>query len=529
MVGVFDWSNVFFMRNHNLSMVSVLLFAFLFSGCNARVELGDVTPEVEYEELVDVSFSAGFDDLSTRVYPTGKFEVAKHRVTFNDLRFVFYHVDPDTHRATTVAYLFDKNVSAQKGVFSGVDLQADTSDASADTLSFEVKGTESIAIDDYHLYVFASPNKAIKEVTEVGKDFSLLLDPLLFDPENDFDKYYLNHSLYFNETPIVIKREDLKQVAPGAKMNIPAARLSSLNALLSVEWKKSMKDPEYEIIGENLFFYTDVQNRSFKLFAENDPVLAGAGLDLYYPMDGNYQGLSGAEQSVLESHFFYTDFTREGRSIAIHMSSLNPSRKDSYRAVPENTLAASDAFGNLATRVVFRVNVIPTSIKSKFKESDISNGNVTWVWYDSKCYAYGDFVRLYNSIVAKGNAQTEAEKAMISEASNFVKPSDFTSPKINYGFDGEVVKLYYKGETFYATPITHFTEGQLGGNRNLPGRFGVVRNNHYRLVINSFATIGKAATSALPRSVNYNSPQGFLSSVSIADMNEIETIIEELY
>lgn len=501
------------------------LFTLMLVHCADRVNLNH---EIDLSDKeVDVSFSAGFDGFGTRAYPTELSKIRKHRVNFDNLRIVFYHIDPLSDKPTKVAYAFDKLIRAEKGVFSGKDLTYQNNDSEEDFLGFEVRGADKIAVGDYEVYIFASPNSAIKLATEVGKSFSELSESMSYD-DSDFPSYYLKNNLYFTPEPINVTSQMLNKVSYGEVYRMPTAKLSALNALVSVEWNAKVKDPEYEILSDRIFFYIDVQNKRFDLFPQEDKSLQDAGLDLYYPIDSNYTGLKQKSMNELNKDFLYLDYLNGSSNIALHTASHSSDREDVYRAVPENTLAASDAYGHLVTRVIFKVNMIPVSLKEHWSDSEKSSYNVTWVSYDSEPYIYSDFVKLYNDVLEKGTAQTDKERAMIKEASNFVNLSE-PSALPTVGYNGDLVKLYVKGEAYFAIPITHFSMTQLHDNTELPGHYGVVRNHHYVLKVNSFRTVGKPTAASLTRDIDYRDlNKSASSSVHVTDMTEIITSIDDL-
>ena len=72
---------------------------------------------------------------------------------------MLYSVDKDDpSQPDKVAYVFDKDVKAAAGIFSGADYLSSL-ESSDEGITFQIRGTEKIKADNYFLYYFTDVYK----------------------------------------------------------------------------------------------------------------------------------------------------------------------------------------------------------------------------------------------------------------------------------------------------------------------------------------------------------------------------------
>lgn len=502
----------------------VLLFVLL--GCSNRVDLSYKSAGKEVSDLVEVSFSANFSDFhysGLRTYPSDANEERKHRTSFNGIRIVFYSVNQaNPEEPDKVVYAFDKDISAEKGLFSGADLGG-VDEPVESGIGFKIKGNERIKEGDYIVYVFATLNSELKAVTAIGQSFSLLQKPLNYIDEEDIvdNRMVCNH--YISE-PIAISKDFFADHAVGRIYTLPQAKLSAINAVASVTWAPVVKNSEMEIIGDMLQFYPDVQNRKYLLFPEADQNLSET-FSLTYPIDANYTGFASKSLEELSSDFIYrTNLSK----LARHVSHLSPDRVSAYRAIPENTLASSESKSNTVTRLIIRVRMMPKSLKSTLTAEQLADINLGWVNYLGTPYEATAFVEMYSKAKVKTTKSSEDER-LIEIADRFLVSGKLPVAKSENGYEDSDVQYYHESYSYYALPITHFSLEQLGGTINNGGYFGVVRNHHYKIDIKSFAGIGKTSYKYLPYDLDLLSEQQVDQDQIVTDMDVVNTVIDVLY
>ncbi|MBR8728721.1 hypothetical protein IX332_000024 [Porphyromonas levii] len=513
------------MKTHLLCAIALL---FLLLGCNKRVELGGTPDPTDGRGTVEVSFGGSMNSFSqkgTRAYPTDAQAERKLRVSFSGLRIVFYSVNvTDPKQPDKVVYAFDKDISADKGEFSGGDLDISTT-TTDDGLAFKVRGSERIKADNYIVYVFATVNSELKAATAVGQPFSELKKPMNYLDEEDIHKNYLQKSHYVSE-PITVTKELFGDNAVAKVYTLPTAKLSAINALASVAWTPKVNDPAMEILDENLQFYPDVQSRKYLLFPEYDKHIEET-LKLKYPIDANYTGFASKGIDELASEFIYR--TKLTTTTIKNNYTTDPEVPNVYRTIPENTLASSESRSNTVTRLIIRVRMIPKTIKEKLTPDQLKDKGLSWVNYHGTYYEAKAFLALYKKAMAN-RSQSEEDKRLIEAANRFLVNGNLPSADVEEGgYEGNDVQYFHRCYTYYALPITHFTPAQLNGNINNGGYFGVVRNYHYKFEIKSMAGLGKASYTAFPYDTDLLGEHATKQDQILSDMGVITNIVDELY
>lgn len=502
-------------------ILAVFLFTILLGSCNSRVDLG-FSPNSTEEETAEVTFTgliSGFQQGNLKTYPTDAAAKMKHRINFNGIRIVLYSVDESNPtQPDKVAYVFDKDIKAVAGNFAGNDYAPSMVENNGET-NFRIKGKEKIKVGNYLVYYFTSCNDQLKEATSVGKPFSEITGALNYDSQKDFDRGRLLNNIYVSSDPIKISESLFHDNAINKTYELPAAKLTAINAILSVMWKNVVKDERYEIIDDFIYVYPDVQNLKYYLFPKADEHLQSK-LQVYYPIDPNYGGLASKSLEELKNEFMY--YT-EKHILAI--SSHNPDYISSYILLPENTVASSETSAKVITRVILLVRMLPKSLKSQLTPTQIKNEKLGWVDYNGKQYIDTDFLQIYKSLVNKAS-HTDQEKAFLAAGKRIMK-SGSNELKL-WGYEDDEIKYYHCSYSFFTFPITHSSLDALGGTTDNGGYFGVVRNHHYQYMINSFSTIGITTPRNFSYDLDYLSDRFISSSCEIGDMKEIINEIEEL-
>lgn len=502
-------------------LLSIILLALIVSSCNSRVDLG-YTPHTSDDEIVQVSFNgllSGFSQGGLKSYPTGTVEKLKHRIHFSGIRIVLYTVDKDDpSQPDKVAYVFDKDIKAAAGVFSGADYLPSPA-SSNEGITFQIKGSEKIKADNYLVYYFTSCNDQLKSATTVGKPFSEITGTLNYDRQKDFDYDRLLNNIYYSSEPIKISKSLFNDNAVNKTYQLPAAKLTAINALLSVKWKNAVKDDRYEILGDFIVVTPDVQNLKYYLFPEADEHLKSK-FQVYYPIDPNYGGFSTKSIEELKNDFLYFgDYSRGARS------SHDTNFTSSYRPIPENTVASSETSAKVITRVILKVRMLPKSLKSQLTSTQLESTDLGWVNYKGKPYLDTDFLQLYQSLLKKSNPSSE-EKELLESGSRIMGSSNNALAK--KGYQDDEIQYFYQSFSYFSFPITHNNLDTVGGTTDNGGYFGVVRNHHYEYIINSFSTIGNTSPFNLSYDLDYLTDRFISSSCEIGDMKEIVNEIDEL-
>ena len=200
---------------------------------------------------------------------------------------------------------------------------------------------------------------------------------------------------------------------------------------------------------------------------------AGDGSDRSerYARDPNFS--KGGDDSVLDLLFEYLPYNPYPYLTKQFGST------DNYVYTFENTMAVDNQYRNTTTRVVIAGNYIP-NFKSIMPTEPINfytfNGNI----YDDDDMEY--YSRNLSS--APSNLRN-AMNTVIQNRGNDI----FYSSTIKDSFSEAGINYYKDGVCYYTAMIRHFDDSQ-GAYFRAYGRWGLVRNNVYRLTLSSINAIG---------------------------------------
>lgn len=160
---------------------------------------------------------------------------------------------------------------------------------------------------------------------------------------------------------------------------------------------------------------------------------------------------------------------------------------DKGHYVAENTMAPDAQKLRGTTLVVFKVKVTPT----------IDGTPVTsYVVYKGVAYTVDDFKKRVTNSATKSdeeNGMPSGFKTIVeSFADGETSGVDVLNGKIDEGKafkDDSGISLYVDGVNYYHMPIRHFINEQQAAPMQY-GRYGLVRNNIYKLTINSIKNFG---------------------------------------
>lgn len=250
----------------------------------------------------------------------------------------------------------------------------------------------------------------------------------------------------------------------------------------------------------------------------------------FYAEDPNFSGLSGSGSTNLTNNFSY--LSNGGQLVPGASGStakrLYPPQLSTYKYynywswdkadtqpayIPENTMSQSEQKRDVVTRVVFRAVLK----REQFGESDteqnptapapigdffvFKGGNT-----DIEDYKYNNYnkdnttffilrpedVAIYASASTTENIHIYLRDGILEAINQFKTDHpgfNFSNWQNEEPAQSANLSFYKNGEIYYEVPIEHFsvTEAQGAGKY---GRFGVVRNNWYKLNIENIVSIG---------------------------------------
>lgn len=190
-----------------------------------------------------------------------------------------------------------------------------------------------------------------------------------------------------------------------------------------------------------------------------------------YAEDPNFDGISNRVngQNNLSDEFTYTT------NINLDMGSFD--------YVTENTMAAEEQWEDVTTRVVAKINFIPTGTGSTI------GANTSYYFFKGYAIAQLDMDKIVEGTAVIPNVLTGI-KDVVEEIT--------TTPSLSkYNLEGNATEswtynglsFYRDGISYYSILIRHFNDSQQSTAMGY-GRYGVVRNNVYKISINSISGPG---------------------------------------
>ncbi|GAD06442.1 fimbria major subunit [Porphyromonas crevioricanis] len=145
----------------------------------------------------------------------------------------------------------------------------------------------------------------------------------------------------------------------------------------------------------------------------------------------------------------------------------------------ESTMKPDAYFRGGTPFALIRYHYLPASL------SFTPGGDYSWVGFGSRCMLLSEF-KSYVEKVEKGKS---IPVPGLAEAIRKVRASrefDYTC-----AFEQEGIRYYHKAANYYLVYIRHFGDEQAPGKRSY-GRYGIVRNNEYRIKVNKISGPGMA-------------------------------------
>lgn len=229
--------------------------------------------------------------------------------------------------------------------------------------------------------------------------------------------------------------------------------------------------------------------RLAKLASGVDEVLGDAS----HPSDR--YALSAAEFNILENTTDSPSLHIGNHKNMIYSAPIAPTFAESDILsvnvyAKELTVAPTYYFTAYVPRVVVRYRYTPNGIP------DVNVGD-SWVTFQGHYMSQAKF----ESYVSNPSSAPKPLREAILKLKEAVNPISYTE-----GFSHFGIKFYYNSECYYPILIRHFDDSKAP-NIDSYGRYGLVRNNEYRIKINSISAAGEPiipVTSASDAIVNQN-------------------------
>lgn len=261
-------------------------------------------------------------------------------------------------------------------------------------------------------------------------------------------------------TPVPLKVERAVAkivVSKGASMTVTGGTVADA----TIKWAADVKNKELYWMRKqtNKLEYVAPDWVAGAMETESD--YTSAGREFLYAEDPNFSGHTATETGLF-NRIVAADVAKD---------------LDSVEYVPENTMQAADQFRNVSTSVVIKLVYVPAGITDAATVGYYMYNGIPVSDADMKAYE-ADHSSIPASLVGLGDLLNE------------YAPSLATTPIAS--FTHKSLSFYKNGVSYFNVPIKHFkNQTELMAY----GRYGVVRNNIYKLTINSIKGPGKTEPS----------------------------------
>lgn len=416
-------------------------------------------------------------------YETETGEAEEGRVS--QIRMVLYELN--TNR---VKYMWDLDATTTGAgnVFQGNDV----SNLQMATNSRFVSKAKPVDKQDYKLLILVNPQEKLKAITMEGSPMEALYEPVekpdgiaLTDWIAQSNKFHMaNH-----QDLIYVDKNDLKFTETEAEQHPFYVSVERGVAKILVRGNPVVLREGHRV--ENLTWDVDVTNKRMYWLRKpthqagygNGAVNMEHANTFYYEKyaeDPNFEWFShwNNPDTDLTQEFDYLTGTPE----------LTRQFDTDFAYVLENTMSAEEQRHDVTTRVLIRATYIPSGLIIENRSGGTSFytfKNYIIRMYDMQQYAnavqIGDLNRIPQELQQLGLAEALDHTIMEMGLPALQAPdASFASNGIHY---------YYQGICYYPVLIRHF-DNYLAPTLMEYGRYGVVRNNVYRLNINSITGPG---------------------------------------
>lgn len=516
---------------------SMLCVGMAFTACSDNDEI--TTPPINNEEEPEMGYYAPslqtpFDINSRALGDLDDKEKSENGTPnedkVNSIRLVYYNVE------TGIAeYHFDYEEIHTAGTndFNGIEMRP-AADYNPVGSGYFTPMAERVAVRDYDLLVIINPRQEIKDVTQGRRDYYGAL-PGIGSHKTSF--YNAIKKINNNDLTDLIGAPNSASVDSNNKpenflmtnyqelVSIPAAQIKPTAEEAYVASEKTANRvyvdravakvavvpvaaeiPAIKAKVSNLFWRLDVTNKSTYWMrhmdmmkdgplAESDAVpeklINASYRHLLYAKDPNFDGISRERTPTGSTSHPDTEFRRLSAlsDVSIPVSDTH------FEYAPENTMVGDEQYEDVTTAAILKMDYRPThsAIGTEVKATD---RYFVWAGY---VFTAEDLVKIRDYDPAPGEnvswydmfytlKELLNDKAGVLENPMIGFGTDYKTPK-NESYRVEGISFFYTDTNYYRIVIRHYSD-LLESRPMRYGRFGLVRNNVYKLTIRTVNSPG---------------------------------------
>lgn len=255
----------------------------------------------------------------------------------------------------------------------------------------------------------------------------------------------------------------------------------------------TLTNDQIAFLEENVDFRTIYFSKSFylqrhiKLEGESSP------LSKKYAYSPGYEQIKSMSREAITNNVAQTHrvFPRSGLGytpLAKDVASSDLTRKILY--VKETTCPSEHYLVSLVPHVVIRAKIVPKGLKDKL------TANEGWIGYKGSYmteHAYKALVQeISKNIDAYNTPVADMHSSFLTVLKQGLKDNRHKAvmTQCDTSFTVNGIQFYHQSYNYYLLPIRHFDDGEAP-QWNSFGRYGVVRNNQYTVLVKSIMGFGR--------------------------------------
>ena len=394
-----------------------------------------------------------------------------------DVRVVLY--DPDSKEAK---YSFDYNITSNGTAKPTGDGLA-TNPAQEPTAARFTTKAQGVVSQEYQMLAIVNPTSAVKDATAQGKYLADALAAI----ETTVDNLKANGILMSNEQGLVtVATTQMKATDAEAEQTPVAVNVDRILAKVFVGGKPTFENGELT----NIKWQLNVTNKKTYIFRQFGKVVKGTEFPDEVAKDGSTRfDRYAKDPNFLASEFNNADFIYlEGTPELTGNFGFNDA--DGQYCL-ENTMDAPMQKHNGTTSFILSGTWTPAE-----HDGITFTAGETWYSYQGFTFTKAKMVEYKGIVDDNTNTKTEIDKtpagfkaALKAALTNGLTVEADGDVAASGTFEG--IKAYKNGACYYQTNlIRHFNDTQSGKDMGY-GRYGVVRNNIYKINISKISQPGE--------------------------------------
>lgn len=443
---------------------------------------GKETPEPTETAYLSLRMSMG-TLAKTRVAISPTEEGREEEQTVQEIRMVLYD---RVNRTARYVWDLDARSNTSSSQFEGGDVSQEP--GAINTVSRFVTVGKPVLKQDYDMLILVNPTPEIREKTEKGKSvgeldlsFGIGDRNMLVGPGGVAEDH---HFFMANQQGLIdVPEMELQTSQQMAEQNPKHVQVERAVSKVVMSDNMPYLPNNDEIV--NLKWDLDVTNLKSFWIRKLAPLSYGPmempndGSDRYdrYAIDPNFAGFSAWNHGSPYGEFELLNYP--------HPTLTKEFGMNEYAYVLENTMEAEEQRQDVTTRVVISGNYIPyfPSIATR------ASSPINFFTFAGYTFKENDMVNYANN---PSNIPEELRTLGLEQAIMDVKNERGTNAFTNLteSFSSGGINFYLDGLCYYTVLIRHFNDGQVPTLMGY-GRYGVVRNNVYKLTLRNILGPGR--------------------------------------